>query len=46
MSPGCHPENVTLPTGDGTTQIDHILVSQFGVLVVLQTELLKSEPRQ
>ncbi|WP_133405980.1 NERD domain-containing protein [Parashewanella tropica] len=27
-------KNVTLPTGDGTTQIDHIIVSQFGVFVV------------
>ena len=26
--------NVTLPTPDGTTQIDHIFVSQFGVFVV------------
>lgn len=26
--------NVTLPTGDGTTQIDHIIVSKFGVFVV------------
>lgn len=26
--------NVTLPCGDGTTQIDHILVSRFGVFVV------------
>ena len=30
-----HPiHNVTLPTPDGTTQIDHILVSRFGVFVV------------
>ncbi|OED41579.1 nuclease [Chromatiales bacterium (ex Bugula neritina AB1)] len=30
-----HPiHNVTLPTDDGTTQIDHIFVSQFGVFVV------------
>lgn len=27
-------KNVTLPTDDGTTQIDHILVSQFGVFVI------------
>ncbi len=27
-------KNVTLPTEDGTTQIDHILVSQFGVFVI------------
>ena len=27
-------KNVTLPTEDGTTQIDHILVSGFGVFVV------------
>lgn len=26
--------NVTIPTGDGTTQIDHIIVSRFGVFVV------------
>ena len=26
--------NVTLPTADGTTQIDHIFVSEFGVFVV------------
>lgn len=26
--------NVTLPTSDGTTQIDHIYVSRFGVFVV------------
>jgi restriction system protein len=26
--------NVTLPTLDGTTQIDHIFVSQFGIFVV------------
>ncbi len=30
-----HPiHNVTLPTLDGTTQIDHIFVSQFGIFVV------------
>jgi len=27
-------KNVTLPTADGTTQIDHIIVSKFGVFVV------------
>jgi len=27
-------KNVTLPTDDGTTQIDHVLVSGFGVFVV------------
>ena len=27
-------KNVTLPSEDGTTQIDHIVVSQFGVFVV------------
>ncbi|UDL06109.1 nuclease-related domain-containing protein [Marinobacter sp. CA1] len=27
-------KNVTLPTEDGTTQIDHIIVSQYGVFVV------------
>ena len=27
-------KNVTLPTDDGTTQIDHILVSRFGVFVI------------
>lgn len=26
--------NVTLPTSDGTTQIDHIFVSRFGIFVV------------
>lgn len=26
--------NVTLPTDDGTTQIDHIIVSEYGVFVV------------
>jgi hypothetical protein len=26
--------NVTLPTGDGTTQIDHIIVSPYGIFVV------------
>ena len=27
-------ENVTLPTEDGSTQIDHVIVSKFGVFVV------------
>lgn len=27
-------KNVTLPTPDGTTQVDHVLVSEFGVFVV------------
>jgi restriction system protein len=27
-------KNVTLPTDDGTTQIDHIIVSKYGVFVV------------
>ncbi len=27
-------KNVTLPTADGTTQIDHILLSPFGVFVI------------
>ena len=27
-------KNVTLPTEDGSTQIDHIIVSEFGVFVV------------
>lgn len=27
-------KNVTLPTADGTTQIDHIIVSKFGVFVI------------
>jgi hypothetical protein len=26
--------NVTIPTPDGTTQIDHVIVSKFGILVV------------
>ena len=32
--------NVTLPTPDGTTQIDHIFVSRFGVFVV-ETKYMK-----
>jgi hypothetical protein len=27
-------KNITLPTADGSTQIDHIIVSQYGVFVV------------
>ena len=27
-------KNVTLPTEDGTTQIDHIIVSKYGIFVV------------
>lgn len=27
-------KNVTLPTTDGTTQIDHIVVSIFGIFVI------------
>jgi len=27
-------KNVTLPTSDGTTQIDHIIVSKYGIFVV------------
>jgi len=30
----CLIKNVTLPTENGTTQIDHIVVSQFGVFVI------------
>lgn len=33
-------KNVTLPTEDGSTQIDHIIVSEFGVFVV-ETKNLK-----
>lgn len=32
--------NVTLPTADGTTQIDHIFVSRFGIFVV-ETKYMK-----
>ena len=32
--------NVTLPTEDGTTQIDHIIVSKYGLFVV-ETKNLK-----
>lgn len=27
-------KNITLPTDDGTTQIDHVIVSQYGIFVV------------
>ncbi len=27
-------KNVTLPTGEGTTQIDHVIVSPFGIFVI------------
>jgi hypothetical protein len=27
-------KNVTLPTDDGTTQIDHVIVSRYGVFVI------------
>jgi len=33
-------KNVTLPTDDGTTQIDHIVVSEFG-LFVIETKNMK-----
>lgn len=33
-------DNVTLPTQDGTTQIDHLIVSRFGVFV-LETKNMK-----
>ena len=33
-------KNVTLPTEDGTTQIDHIIVSEFGVFV-METKNMK-----
>lgn len=33
-------KNITLPTDDGTTQIDHIVVSQFG-LFVIETKNMK-----
>lgn len=33
-------KDVTLPTADGTTQIDHILVSRFGVFVI-ETKYLR-----
>lgn len=32
--------DLTLPSGDGTTQIDHILVSRFGVFVI-ETKCMK-----
>ncbi len=33
-------KNVTLPTDDGTTQIDHIIVSKYGIFVI-ETKNLK-----
>ncbi len=33
-------KNVTLPTEDGTTQVDHVIVSEFGVFV-LETKSMK-----
>ena len=36
----CKLHNVILPTPDGTTQIDHIIVSQFGIFV-LETKNMK-----
>ena len=27
-------ENVTLPVGDGTTQIDHLIFSRYGIFVI------------
>jgi len=33
-------KNVTLPTEDGTTQIDHIIVSEYGIFIV-ETKNLK-----
>ena len=27
-------KNITLPTDDGSTQIDHIIVSEFGIFVI------------
>ncbi|ABC75888.1 nuclease-related domain-containing protein [Syntrophus aciditrophicus] len=33
-------KNVTLPTEDGTTQIDHIIVSRYGIFVV-ETKYMK-----
>ena len=32
--------NVTLPTASGTTQIDHVIVSRYGVFVVETTSHL------
>lgn len=35
VAPDHHLLNhLTLPVGDGTTQIDHVLVSRFGVFVI------------
>lgn len=35
-------KNITLPTEDGTTQIDHILVSEYGIFVV-ETKNIRGE---
>ena len=35
-------KNVTLPTKDGTTQIDHIIVSEYGIFVI-ETKILDSK---
>ena len=35
-------KNVTLPTEDGTTQIDHIIVSKYGIFVV-ETKNMKGQ---
>lgn len=41
--------NVTLETGDGTTQIDHVLISRFGIFVI-ETKNMRGwifgDPRQ
>ena len=34
-------KNVTLPTDDGTTQIDHVLVSKYGVFVIETKNIIK-----
>jgi restriction system protein len=33
-------KNVTLPTEDGTTQVDHVIVSPYGIFVI-ETKNLK-----
>jgi len=33
-------KNVTLPTQDGTTQVDHVLVSEFGAFCIPQYRTL------
>ena len=42
-------KNVTLPTEDGTTQIDHVIVSRYGVFVI-ETKNMKGwlfgDPKQ